>query len=185
MQEQDHHTPVTFGMQVALLPTESIEQIDPDLDRVIEVSKVVPCPWCYAPVSVLEFSSLPGTRVYDAVRDAPVKPWHADLLTEHRCKITSIWDTYILCQVLERTRRHCCGCAPSLFTDVSFVVPCGRCGELIAPVRLDGAPVVFYRAYDLTCPPEMWLDRHTSPPEYLADLGHPHRCPSPKKEVHQ
>jgi hypothetical protein len=182
----DQHIAVNFGKQVALVPLQSIEHPCGDSSgRFIEVSRVIPCAECGAPVCVLEFQS--GIYVCDAARgDLRKKSWYADLSSVHVCRVNYLWDTDLLRRLLERTRAHCCGCSPSLYVDVDFVIPCGQCGEMIAPFRWDGGPIEFYRTITLTVPPEMWKDHHTTPDTYIANLGHPHRCPrSSRKEVKQ
>ncbi len=183
---RDHCTAVQFGAQLALVPQESIEYFETtNHHRSVQISRVIPCHVCNAPVCVIEIARLHLTRVCDAVRDAPGKSWHTDLFTEHVCKVNCLWDTFTLRQVMKRTRRHNFGCGGFFFVDVRFVVPCGQCGELIAPVRFDGGPIEFFKVTTLTVPPEFWLDRHTTPDEYIANLGYPHNCRISKEGVRQ
>jgi hypothetical protein len=183
---QSHDNPVCSGPQ-AFVPQESIERIGATPEYpIIEVHRVVPCHNCLAPICVIEFANCPDLQVSDAVPDASWKHWTVDLLAAtHECQVTSIWDSDTLARALERTRRHCCGVAGSVYVDVRFAFPCGQCGELIAAVRLDGASVEFYNAIELTCPPEMWRDYHATPTEYIANLAQSHRCSKSGKGIRQ
>jgi len=197
----DHNTAVPSAPQ-AIVPAETVKRVkmtaellfklrvtrasiiprdELDLHHVIEV-RAFPCPICLAPIAAIEFSDRPGLHTVDAIPGDGYTVWTADLLTVHECQVDRLWDTYTLSRALDRTRRHCCGTANPIYIDVHFVRPCGQCGRLISSVSLDGAPIEFYDVIVLSCPPEMWLDRHTTPDEYIANLAEPHRCP---KEVRQ
>ena len=106
------------------------------------------------------------------------------LVPECSHRVNFLWDTAVLQQVLERT-RHALSLGGWFYLDVQHAQPCTHCGKLIAPIRFDNGPLQWFEALCFTTPPEVWLDRHTTPDEYVANLARIHHCQEPQKGVRQ